>query len=221
MDCMEGMGQFPDKYFDLAIVDPPYGIGVSSHSTFGNPNIVAKNSFLKKPISPSNYRTSEWDKCTPDDQYFVELKRLSKKQIVWGINYFDNAKIGSGRLFWDKEGTGNYSRGELAGLSFVNRIEYYYFKWCGMLQGDMKNKEKRIHPTQKPVKLYRWLLANYGEGCDTILDTHVGSGSSLIACEFAGFDYVGFEIDTDYYNAAKKRMERERAQLTLDLHEAG
>jgi site-specific DNA-methyltransferase (adenine-specific) len=216
MDCMEGMKQFPDKYFELAIVDPPYGIGVSNHSTFGNPDIIAKNSFLKKTVKPSEYKISEWDKKTPDKKYFDELFRISQNQIIWGVNYFDGMGLSGGRLFWDKIGTGNYSRGELAYLSFVNRIEYFQFKWCGMLQENMgKNKEKRIHPTQKPIALYRWILQNYAKPGDKIIDTHSGSGSLACACHLEKFDFLAIEKDEDYYKSSIERLETLRSQGTL------
>ena len=214
-DCMEAMKEMSDNQFDLAIVDPPYGIGVSNHETLGNKTIVAKNSFLKKPIKPKLYRTSDWDNKIPSKKYFEELIRVSKNQIIWGANYFDGMGLNGGRLFWDKIGTGNYSRGELAYLSFVKRVEYHQFRWCGMLQGDMKNKEFRIHPTQKPVKLYEWLLMNYAKEGDTILDTHLGSGSIAIACHNLGFDLTGYEIDKEYFEAAKKRIEQHKQQGRL------
>jgi site-specific DNA-methyltransferase (adenine-specific) len=212
---MEAMKEMSDNQFDLAIVDPPYGIGVSNHETLGNKTTVAKNSFLKKPIKPKLYRTSDWDNKIPSKKYFEELIRVSKNQIIWGVNYFDGMGLNGGRLFWDKIGTGNYSRGELAYLSFVKRVEYHQFRWCGMLQGDMKNKEFRIHPTQKPVKLYEWLLMNYAKEGDTILDTHLGSGSIAIACHNLGFDLTGYEIDKEYFEAAKKRIEQHKQQGRL------
>jgi site-specific DNA-methyltransferase (adenine-specific) len=215
-DCMDIMKDIPDKYFELAIVDPPYGIGVSNHSTFGNPDIIAKNSFLKKTVKPSEYKISEWDKKTPDKKYFDELFRISQNQIIWGVNYFDGMGLSGGRLFWDKIGTGNYSRGELAYLSFVNRIEYFQFKWCGMLQENMgKNKEKRIHPTQKPIALYRWILQNYAKPGDKIIDTHSGSGSLACACHLEKFDFLAIEKDEDYYKSSVERLETLRSQGTL------
>jgi site-specific DNA-methyltransferase (adenine-specific) len=215
-DCMIMMRRYPNKFFDLAIVDPPYGIGVSSHSTFGNPDIIAKNSFLKKLVKPSNYKISNWDSSAPDEHYFNELKRVSIKQIIWGVNYFDGFGLKGGRLFWDKEGTGNYSRGELAYLSFVNRVEYFKYRWCGMLQEKMgDDKEDRIHQTQKPVQLYKWCLKNYAKTGDKILDTHMGSQSSRIAAHRMGFDYYGCEIDKEYFEKGNKRFKEQTSQLQI------
>jgi site-specific DNA-methyltransferase (adenine-specific) len=214
-DNMELMARYEDNYFDLAIVDPPYGLGISNHDTLGNKNMVAKNSFLKKPIKPKTYKTSEWDNKTPTKEYFKELKRVSKNQIIWGVNYFDGMGLNGGRLFWDKIGTGNYSRGEIAYISFVKRVEYHQFRWCGMLQGDMKNKEDRIHPTQKPVKLYEWILMNYAKKGNKILDTHLGSGSIAIACHNLGYDLTACELDKEYYEAAMKRINQHKQQLTM------
>ncbi len=211
-DCMDLMHNTPDKFYELAICDPPYGNNVSSHSTFGNPKIIAKNSFLKKLIKPSNYKISGWDIQMPEKNYFIELKRISIRQIIWGVNYYNKIDLSGGRLFWDKEATGNYSRGELAYLSFLNRIDYFKYKWSGMLQEDMNNKECRIHPTQKPIALYRWLLKNYAKPGDKIFDSHLGSGSSAIAAHFLGFDFTGIEIDKDYYEGAVKRF---REYLTV------
>ena len=215
-DCMDIMRDIPDKYFELAIVDPPYGNKTSNYSTFGNPNIIAKNSFLKNLVKPSEYKISEWDNKAPDNNYFIELKRISKNQIIWGVNYYEIYGLTGGRLFWDKEGTGNYSRGELAYLSFVHHIEYFKFKWCGMLQENMgKLKEIRIHPTQKPVALYRWLLQNYAKPGDKIIDTHSGSGSCAIACFLERFEFLAIEKDADYHAASVKRLDGIRAQGRL------
>ena len=215
-DCMDLMAGKPDNYYDLAIVDPPYGIGVSNHDTFGNKKIVAKNSFLKKPIKPKLYKKSNWDNNIPDKYYFNELKRVSKNQIIWGINYFNDCGLNNtGRLFWDKIGTGNYSRGELAYLSFVNRIEYYQFRWCGMLKQNNGDNDNRFHPTQKPVALYKWLLKNYAKEGDKILDTHGGSMSSAIACHDMKFDLDIIELDKDYYKAGLKRYTNHIKQLQL------
>ncbi len=212
---MVAMAGFADNQFDLAIVDPPYGLGISNYDTLGSKNTVAKNSFLKKPIKPKIYKTSEWDNKIPTKEYFKELLRVSKNQIIWGVNYFDGMGLNGGRLFWDKIGTGNYSRGEIAYISFVKRVEYYQFRWCGMLQGNMKNKELRIHPTQKPIKLYEWLLTNYAKEGDRILDTHLGSGSIAIACHNLGYDLTGYEIDKEYYEAAIKRLKQHQLQLRM------
>jgi len=207
MDCMEGMRQFPDKYFELAIVDPPYGIDVIKSDTVGGNNLG------KAKV----YGAKKWDEQPPNEQYFKELQRVSKNQIIWGANHFIS-KIpfdSSCWVVWDKENSGNFADCELAWTSFKTAVRKFTYRWNGMLQGDMKNKENRIHPTQKPVKLYEWLLANYAKPGDKILDTHVGSASSLIACHNYGFEYIGFEIDPDYYKAAKERLEAVKNQVSM------
>jgi site-specific DNA-methyltransferase (adenine-specific) len=208
MDCMEGMKQFPDKYFELAIVDPPYGIGedgLKNHSRGG--------------LAPSKkYTPKNWDKEPPSAEYFKELIRVSQNQIIWGANHFISRipYDSSCWVIWDKQnGDNDFADCELAWTSFKTAVRKFEFRWAGMLQGDMANKESRIHPTQKPVRLYSWLLSNYAKQGDKILDTHVGSASSLIACYDMGYDYVGFEIDEDYYKAAQKRIEENKAQLRM------
>ena len=202
-DCMDaefGMPSYPDKYFDLAIVDPPYGIGMDGGKTYKKP--TRPNSYTK----PAKHKKKDWDKYRPDFFYFEQLFRVSKNQIIWGANYFSNyLPVSMGWIYWAKmEDNSNFSDGELAFTSFnraLKRAKLHQFN-------ETNGGKNRIHPTQKPVKLYRWLLENYAKPGDLILDTHVGSASSLIACESMGFDYVGFEIDEDYYNAAKNRMSK-------------
>lgn len=207
-DCMNpetGLPSYPDKFFDLAIVDPPYGIGYSV-SAGNNGGKKSSNGAAKK----REYKTKNWDNESPNELYFNELIRVSKNQIIWGANHFIS-KIpynSSCWIVWNKEnGTTKFADAELAWTSFKSPVRIANFLWNGMLQADMKNKEHRIHPTQKPIKLYQWLLENYAQPNDLILDTHVGSASSLIACESMGFKYVGFELDADYYEAAKKRLQ--------------
>ncbi len=198
MDCMEGMKQFPDKYFELAIVDPPYGIGMDG----GSVGYKGFNNFEKK----------NWDKAIPDGSYFEELFRVSVNQIIWGGNYF-GLRATRCFLVWDK-GEGFYNRTyaecELAWTSFDKNAKK--FKHDPLAKGDYRGK---IHPTQKPIPLYKWLLTNYAKQGDKILDTHVGSASSLIACEDLGYDYIGFEIDKDYYTGAQKRIADFKAQVSM------
>lgn len=190
MDCMEGMKQFPDKYFELAIVDPPYGIGGG----------------LKGGRPFSMLGGEKWDNA-PDEIYFNELKRISENQIIWGGNYFNLGRT-RGFIIWHKENDGrDFSECEFAWSSFEKPSRIYKKRFIG--------KKESQHPTEKPVSLYRWLLQKYGKKGDKILDTHVGSGSSLIACWEEGFEYCGFEIDEDYYNAACKRIEEVKAQGEL------
>jgi len=194
-DNMELMARYEDNYFDLAIVDPPYGIGANK-MTLGNG---------KKKI----YRGIEdWDSKIPDKEYFDELFRVSKNQIVWGGNYMtEYLKPTSAWLFWDK-GTGDndFADGELAWTSFDKVLKQY-----------TKRSEtfNRIHPTQKPVQLYKWLLENYRNEKDLILDTHLGSGSIAIACHYMKRNLIGYEIDKEYYDAACKRFKEQTMQQTL------
>jgi len=225
-DNMELMARYPDKYFDLAIVDPPYGIG-ESKSNFDSRNrpIKQKNgAYLNAPNN--NYARKEWDSKKPDKEYFLELKRVSKHQIVWGVNYF-NFGFGVGRIVWDKcNGSNEFSDAEIAYQSFTNSTRLLQYMWSGMFQGksikeghiqqgNKKLNEKRIHPTQKPVKLYEWLLINYAKEGDKILDTHLGSGSIAIACHNLGFDLTACELDKEYFDAAIKRINEHKQQLRM------
>jgi site-specific DNA-methyltransferase (adenine-specific) len=211
MDCMEYMKTVPDKYFDLAIVDPPYGISADKK------NSTTKKQSIKSAARSNNYGVQEWDGEVPDESYFLELMRVSKHQIIWGVNYYPYSLFAGGRIYWDKQVTmPTYSDGELAYCSKINSIRSYSFAWHGMIQGDMKNKELRIHPTQKPVKLYQWLLQNYAKPEFKILDTHLGSGSGAIAAHYFGVsEFVGTELDEDYYKACCERFENATAQEAL------
>lgn len=203
-DCMEGMKRYKDKHFSLAICDPPYFAGAGDPSYYRSRTCQSK----AKPI------TETWN--VPDENYFKELFRVSKKQIIWGCNYYAKYIPHTSRIVWDKVNDGTpFSQAEIASWSEGVKVYMYRYMWNGMLQQDMKNKERRFHPTQKPVKLYKWLLHNYAKKGDLILDTHVGSASSLIACYDMGFDAVGFELDKDYYEASKKRLEEFMAQGRL------
>ena len=212
-DCMDIMRQFPDKHFDLAIVDPPYGIGLAGYSTspkkiFGK-SVPCKGSFFVK---------KKWDSERPAPAFFEELRRISGHQIIWGGNYFaDLLPASKGWIVWNKHTNGQFADGELAYSSFDMPLRIFDFVWNGLLQEDMKNKEQRIHPTQKPVALYRWLLAKYAQPGQRILDTHLGSGSHAIAAHYAGMEFTGIELDADYFKAACERIERETSQMTLSL----
>ena len=210
MDCMEGMKQFPDKYFELAIVDPPYGDLVTSGGYMIN--------HVGNLAKANDYNTALWKQKKPTAEYFDELIRVSKNQIIWGGNYFTEEihSNSSCWIVWDKQnGEINFADGELAWTSFKTKLRIFHFRWAGMLQGNMKDKESRIHPTQKPAALYKWLLTNYAKKGDKILDTHVGSASSLIACHELGFDYIGFELDKEYFSKATKRLESVKAQISI------
>ena len=204
IDCMEYMATLPDKAFDLAIVDPPYGIGDFEPS---NNSKCAYKCDKKFNIT--------WNEHIPSDIYFKELTRASKNQIIWGANYYNCFSTG-GSIIWDKNNTHpNMSECEIASNSCERVVRLFRFTWHGMRQNDMKNKEERVHPCQKPVALYKWLLKNYAKPGQRILDTHLGSGSSAIAAHYFGCDFVGCEIDVDYFNAAKERFDRETRQLAL------
>jgi len=206
---MELMSRYEDNYFDLAIVDPPYGIGADDK------NSVKKLQSKKSSSLSVDYGNQIWDNNTPNDGYFNELKRVSKRQIVWGANFFG---LKGGYLYWYKNVTmPTYSTGELAWLSWLNKIDFVSISWHGMIQHDMKNKEVRIHPTQKPVKLYEWLLMNYAKEGDRILDTHLGSGSIAIACHNLGYDLTACEIDKEYYEAAMKRLGQHVSQKRIEF----
>jgi site-specific DNA-methyltransferase (adenine-specific) len=200
-DNMALMARYPDKYFDLAIVDPPYGASDAFESKMTDS--------IKQATKRKKYK--EFQNIAPTEEYFNELKRVSKNQIVWGGNYF--GLIG-GVVVWDKKGTA-FGDGEIAICSTHKSVRIFEYTWNGMLQQDMKNKEIRIHPTQKPVKLYEWLLMNYAKPNDKILDTHLGSGSIAIACHNLGFELTACELDKDYYEAALKRLKQHQAQLTM------
>ncbi len=211
MDCMDYMAKCPDKAFDLAIVDPPYGINASSK------NFIRKGKQTGKSMAVSGlkYTEKEWDISIPDNSYFNELIRISKNQIIWGGNYFLLLPSPCW-IVWDKENGENlYADCELAWTSFNSAVRKVSIKWHGMLQHDMKNKETRLHPTQKPIKLYNWLLKNYAKEGDRIIDTHLGSGSSAIAALRRGFDFVGIELDPDYFKAAQKRFNEQSAQMPI------
>ena len=205
-DCMEGMKQFPDKYFELAIADPPYGIGADINQE----KLSGKKGFVKGAGTYKSYHSTNWDDKTPSKDYFNELKRVSKLYIVWGGNYFEYIND-TGVIVWNKGGSGNFKEGELAKTN-INTFKIFYYSRADSY---INHCDIKIHPTQKPVALYKWLLMNYAKQGDKILDTHVGSASSLIACQQLGFEYWGFELDADYYKAASERLARAKAQVGL------
>ena len=204
-DNMQLMARYEDNYFDLAIVDPPYGgndaIGLKDNKTQG-----------KQATKRTDYNV--FQNIAPSKKYFDELIRVSKNQIIWGVNFYNNYDLSGGRLVWDKKGTA-FGRAEMAYLSMTKSVNICEIIWNGMIQHDMKNKENRIHPTQKPVKLYEWLLMNYAKEGDKILDTHLGSGSIALACHNLGYDLTACELDTEYFNAALKRLKEHQQQLTM------
>jgi site-specific DNA-methyltransferase (adenine-specific) len=209
MDCMDGMAQFPDKYFELAIVDPPYGIG--------NFNMKNGGSATKKRnrVTDGDYLDVNWNDDIPSKYYFEEIKRIAKRRIVWGANYYNCFEKCGGAVVWYKKiGHPNLSDCEIAALSFQKKVDFVYIDWQSGFYRTIKEGAV-IHPCQKPVKLYEWLLSHYAKQGDKILDTHVGSASSLIACHNMGFEYWGFELDEDYYKAANERLNAVKAQMKL------
>ena len=207
IDCIEFMKTKPDNYYDLAIVDPPYGIDADVK------NNTDKKQSKKSASKSKKYGDQSWDSCIPTEEYFAELKRVSKKQIIWGANFFN---LQGGMLYWHKNVTmPTYSTGELAYLSWLNKIDFVEITWHGMLQYDMKNKEDRIHPTQKPIMLYRWLLDKYAEKGNKIIDTHGGSFTNAIACDMQGFDLDICEIDGNYFKSGLNAFDNYKRQTTL------
>ena len=224
-DCMEAMKDMADNQYDLAIVDPPYGIGLS----FSDKVKFKSNGVIK---TTKGHKQKDWNNQSPPDEYFDELIRVSKKHIIWGCNYYgDNqGKFGQGRIIHNKLVTPflksrNASDADIAATNCQNRIGVFDFQWSGNVQnGKMNTKgendyqlgiEKRIHPTQKPVKLYEWLLMKYAKEGDKILDTHLGSGSIAIACHNLKYDLDAYEIDKEYYEATIKRFNNHTSQIRL------
>lgn len=218
-DCMMLMKRYPDKYFDLAVVDPPYGIGeAAGKNASRNGGFGKQGSKSKKIILSKDYGNKKWDDEPASVEYFAQLMRVSKNQIVWGANHFISRMPydSSCWLVWDKDNAGSdFADAELAWTSFKKAVRLYKYRWNGLLQQDMKNKEFRIHPTQKPVGLYSWIFAKFAEPNMKILDTHLGSGSSRIAAHKAGLDFIGCELDTEYFEAQEKRFKNYAAQLTI------
>ena len=199
-DCMDYLPQMPDNAFELAIVDPPYGIGVNH------------NMGRRKGDAPSNYKKAYWDNEPPPAEYFTQLFRVSKNQIVWGANHFISRMPYDSAcwLMWDKGFSEEvtFAQFELAWTSFLTTCKKY---------DKTPNQQNRIHPTQKPIALYDWIFKNYANEGDKILDTHLGSGSSRIAARKANLDFTGIEIDPEYYEAQEKRYKQFISQLTLQL----
>lgn len=207
-DCMDVLRKLPDKSFDLAIVDPPYFSGPERRQFYGK-----KKSSIG--VSRIYAKSEKWE--VPDAEYFDELRRVAKFYVIWGCNYFEYI-FHPGRIVWDKcNGSSSFSDCEIAATNLFKSVRLFPFMWNGMLQGksymdgrtmqgNKARNEKRIHPTQKPVALYAWLLTKFAQPGWRILDTHLGSGSIAIACEELGFELLGIELDEHYYSAAKERL---------------
>ena len=209
-DCMPALKAMPDKAYDLAICDPPYGIG--KFTCDAHTSKTGKRLKNRKKIFSDNYT---WNENIPVQEYFEELKRVSKKRIIWGANYYNCFENERGALVWYKgDMTKTISHCEIASLSFQTRVAYVHIDWQSGFFRELK-EGKQIHPCQKPVALYKWLLKNYAKPGDKILDTHLGSGSIAIACWDMGFDLTGYEIDKEYYDAAVARLEQHKKQQVL------
>lgn len=223
-DCMEYMKSLPDKMFDLALVDAPYGR--KEHGGRSRSGYVLQKNGTKLYVSDGHYVAKKWDSKPIDNCYFDEIIRVSKEQIVWGVNYYPRV-FGSGRIIWDKcNGASDQSDCEIAYNSMTNRVDLFRYMWSGMMQGKSMDEghvmqgnkqlnEKRIHPTQKPVALYRWLIVNYAKSGWVLFDPFLGSGSSRIAAYDAGLDFVGCEIDKTYFDLQQERFERHTAQMSF------
>jgi len=215
---MDYMRELPDNFADLAICDPPYGINIGKNGKVGGDKPFGSkiNHGVGLGIVASKTYKSFDDSVIPNAEYFKELMRVSKNQIIWGGNYFvEHLRNSQCWIVWDKDKSGFFADCELAWTSFDSAVRKFKHRWNGMLQENMKDKEHRIHPTQKPVSLYKWLLKNYAKEGDKILDTHLGSGSSRIAAFDGGFDFTGYELDKDYFEAGNKRFEQHKSQLKL------
>ena len=213
-DCMDLMRQTPDKYYELCIIDTPYGIGEDG----------SKNHTRGKLATAKNYKAFAGnDLKAPDAEYFLELFRISKNQIIWGANHFIS-KIPFDSpcwIVWDKNNSGDFADCELAWTSFKTAVRKFKWTWNGMLQENMKNKQERIHPTEKPIELYSWLIQNYSKPNQKILDTHLGSASIALAIDKANkldnmnLEFVGIELDTEYFDAGVNRFRMEHSQGCL------
>ena len=211
-DNMLLMARYPDNYFDLAIVDPPYGIGMSKGTMSSNK--------VKNITSKRNYISKDWDSEIPSDKYFKELFRVSKNQIIWGGNYMiEHLYNTSCFVVWDKKSNdgSNFADAEIAWTSFKTAIRVFKYDWIGFGYLNNPQKEKKMHPTQKPVQLYSWLLKTYAKQGDKILDTHLGSGSIAIACHDYGFDLTACELDKEYFDKAMQRINNHTNQQKLKL----
>jgi site-specific DNA-methyltransferase (adenine-specific) len=195
------MRGLPDKAFNLAIVDVPY---TDEYKKMQNLNTDMKG----KQAKVGQYHYNSLSNAKPTKEYWDELKRVSKHQIVWGANYLiEYLNSTPCVIVWDKNNSGNFADCEIAFATFTTGAKIFKYTWNGMIQQNMKDKEERIHPTQKPVALYRWLLRNYAKPNDTIFDSHMGSQSSRIACHMEGFDFTGCELDAEYFEQGNQRYE--------------
>lgn len=228
-DCMKVMARYPDGYFDLAVTDPPYFNGPEKLGYYRNGE--SKVSKVKGFASGGYWVNGGYDEIgdwkIPGDEYFKELKRVSKNQIVWGINYYSIDNLGFGRIIWDKvNGSSTFSDCEIAYCSQIESVRMFSFMWNGMMQGspadgkksqgNKKLQERRIHPTQKPIQLYKWIYSKFLKSGQKVLDTHLGSGSNAIAAHYSGAsEFVGCELDPEYFKKSTERIHKETRQMDL------
>ena len=213
MDCLEGMREIPDKSIDLVITDPPYGIKVGGSKPFGK--VGGSKPFGKAGrrgvVEATEYQLFD-DSKPPSDEIFKEMFRISKNQIIFGGNFFVLPPSPCW-IVWDKiNGETDFADAELAWASFKSAVRIFQFRWNGMLQEDMSHKEERVHPTQKPVKLFEWIIKNYAKEGDVICDPFFGSGSCLVACVRMGHQFIGFEKEQTYFDAAQIRIKKAQEQ---------
>ena len=213
-DCLSFMKQLPDKCVDLVLTDPPYGIGYDK-SIANDGGKQTGHSVVKN----RHYHISDWDKEIPSIEIFEQIQRISKNQIIFGGNYFAHILPASrGWICWDKERAGDFfSDCELAWTSFDMPLKKFVFMWNGMLQGDMKNKEERIHPTQKPRQLFSMILEKYAKEGQVVLDCFSGSGTTALACHDLGLDFICIEKDADYWKASCERLTQHQKQMGLGI----
>ncbi len=214
-DCMALMARYPDKYFDLAVVDPPYGINIASNGVLHN-NSKYDKGFRKNKA----YKSTDWDSSAPKKEYFTELQRVSRKQIIWGGNFFiDHLTSQRSFIIWYKKGKDknpNFSPAEFAWTNCEGLPKVYDIDWIGF--GYINSGEEKIHPCHKPIKLYSLILQDYAKEGDKILDTHLGSGSSRIAADRAGLDFTACELDREYFDMQEKRWKDYKSQLILEFN---
>lgn len=205
-DSLKIMKQLPDKSIDLVLCDPPYGINIAKTGTVGG----AGKNFIGKKVNATDYGVSDWDKKTPKKEYFDEMIRVSKNQIIFGGNYFTDKLPQSNKwIVWDKKTTGNFSRCELIWTSFVGRIEKIDWEWNGFIQGDGNGgriREKRYHHSQKPLGLIKKIINDYSEEGQIVLDPFLGSGTTALASKQLGRNYLGIELNSDYIKIAEQRL---------------
>ena len=215
-DCLDLMSGYPDDHFDLTLTDPPYGIGESNEKNMSRYSKVGfKGKIRRKKIRGTDFGHYEWDNQRIDKEYFTEMLRISKNQIIFGGNYYtDYLYPTSCWIVWDKDnGNNDFADCELAWTSFKSAVRIIKYRWNGMLQGNMKNKEKRVHPTQKPLPLFKWILEKYSKPGDTILDPFLGSGTTLEACYQTGRNCIGFELDPQWEHLYSARAHRNQGSL--------